>query len=373
MNSSTVVWIFFTLLAVDALLLLFRPLQYVTGLSFIPRDQHPLVAKLPVYLASREHTNLLILGSSLPMCAIGLYDGKCFGEPDLDETFGLRRYLGARYLEQELSRKYGHSIKAVNLTIISCMISDIYIILENSIGARKKPDRVLLCLAPRDFVDNTVRSIGQTPAFEHLQDWKSLKEVFQSGASISERRDLLVARLWYYYRVKVDYRTMITQNCANFLHRPLSLYLGSQAVAGSKQADRITSPQQPIGDNYDLLYAQRYKPPNFRRFELEKEYFEKLLALCLNEKIQCIVVNMPVSASHQAILDAKLNRLYIEEGKKLCEKYGALYFDFNDQEFLNKDFSDGFHLNDTGSEKFQKRLVRSLVSQSAFMTPTQGY
>ncbi len=359
--SSTVVWILIILAVVDVFLVRVRPLQYVTDLRFIPLDQHPMVSKIPVFLESRDRTNLLVLGSSLPMCAIAEYDEKCYGEPHCKVGFELRRYLGARYLEEQLTKGKGYKLKVSNMSVVSCMASDMYIILSHCIRSGKKPDTVLLCIAPRDFVDNSVQPIGRTPPFELLQGWKSLNDLVRPGLSTSEKRALIISSFWYFYRVKVDYRTIITQYCASLLAHPTSLYYSSRLGTADQPVTYIEEHPTTL-DGYNKLYERRYKPPNSHRFAQELEYFQKLLDLCLQERIQCIVINMPVSASHQALLDAKLSRQYALDTKTACAVAGASFFDFNDQDFSNQDFSDGFHLNSIGAGKFQKRLIQNLLS-----------
>lgn len=358
--SSTVFLTIFFLFSLDLTLVHYRPLQYVTDLRFIPLDQHPMVAKIPVYLESAEKVNLLILGSSLPMCGIAEYDQKKFGRPNCKVRNEIWTYLKARYIEEQLSEKLAKAVRVSNLSIVSCMASDTYIILSHSVQAGKKPGAVVLCMAPRDFVDNIVQPFGQTPPFEVLQDWKSLNELLKPGLTSKEMRDLLISAIWYYYRVKVDYRTVLTLCFSEFLSHPTSLYYASRQP--STIIKKESSSEKSAGlPGANMTFPVRYNPPNFKRFAKEMEFFAKLLSLCKTERIQCVVVNMPVTVSHQSLLDSKLNQKYILETRQACHDYGAWYFDFNDQEFVNEDFSDGFHLNALGSEKFQNRLVDSLL------------
>ncbi len=367
------------LLLVDAALVKFRPLQYVHDLRFIPLDQHPMVSKIPVYMESRDHVNYLIMGSSLPMCAIAEYDRKLFGAPDCDDPFQLRRYAQARYIEQQLSAQLGKPVKTANLSIVSCMASDLFVILSKSISAGKKPDAVICCIAPRDFVDNLVQPIGRTPPFEVLQDLKSLNDVLGKDLPRDEVRDLLISAVWYYYRVKVDYRTVFTQWFSNLVNHPTSLYYATRAVApdlaeatkvdkagaageANKGGDSGESEVKPKTlAEFNKVYEPRYKPPNYKRFALECEFFVKLLALCQKDKIACVVINMPMTASHHDMLDPELDKLYLAETQSACARYGAHFLDFYAKQAPVSEFSDGLHVNSIGSQKFQDRLVGELV------------
>lgn len=354
------------LLLVDAALIKFRPLQYVTDLRFIPLDQHPMVSKIPVYMESREHVNYLLMGSSLPMCAIAEYDRKLFGAPDCNDPFQLRRYREAKYLEKELSGKLGKPVKAANMSIVSCMASDLFVILSKSVSSGKKPDAVILCIAPRDFVDNLVQPIGRTPPFEVLQDWKSLNDILGRNLPKDEVRDLLISAAWYYYRVKVDYRTVLTQWFSNLVNHPTSLYYATQTNSSGASAPDMAERTEPEAKpktlaEFNKVYEARYRPPNYKRFALEFEFFVKLLALCQKEKIECVVINMPMTASHHDMLDPALDKQYLDETQKACREYGAHFLDFYDGRAAVSEFSDGLHVNLTGSKKFQDRLVSELV------------
>lgn len=360
LTSSTVVLTLVCLAAVDFTLVKCRPLQYINDLRFIPLDQHPMFSKIHVYLESSEKVDVLILGSSLPMCAIAEYDEKLFGAPRCADATQLRRYLGAKYLQQQLAAKSSRSVEVANLSIVACMASDMYILFEKSLAAGKKPAVAVLCIAPRDFVDNMVQPIGRTPAFELLQDWKSLGDVLNCDLSSAEVRDLLISAVWYYYRVKVDYHAVLSQYFSNFFNRPTTLYNSTHSLFQPRQKTVEAKAETPA--DLSSPACNRYVPPNFKRFALEIDYLRNLLELCKKEKVECIVVNMPMSLSHRAILDKKLDQQYVIETEKACLRCGAHYLNFNDSEFDDKDFSDGFHVNNSGAEKFMKRLAKALIN-----------
>jgi lysophospholipase L1-like esterase len=90
-------------------------------------------------------------------------------------------------------------------------------------------------------------------------------------------------------------------------------------------------------------------------------FFRKSLALCKKEHIKCVVVNMPMAAAYRARLDSLLDKQYLTETQKACSEYNARYLDFNDAEFVDDDFSDGFHTNVVGAEKVLNRLVNGLL------------
>jgi hypothetical protein len=320
-------------------------------------------------MESNEKVDVLVLGSSLPMCAIALFDEKLYGVPVVKDLPQLRRYLGAKYLERQLGARLCRPIKVSNLSISGCMASDLFIILSKSIEAGKRPDVAVLCIAPRDFVDNLIQPVGRTPPFEVLQDWKSLGDVLRREQTVSETRDLLISAVWYFYRVKVDYRTFLSGYVASLLSHPTSLFYSSQytKAANSSASGRPdilavrSIAEQPILGNEPGSEERRYNPPNFKRFALEMVFFRKSLALCKKEHIKCVVVNMPMAAAYRARLDSLLDKQYLTETQKACSEYNARYLDFNDAEFVDDDFSDGFHTNVVGAEKVLNRLVNGLL------------
>ncbi len=69
---------------------------------------------------------------------------------------------------------------------------------------------------------------------------------------------------------------------------------------------------------------------------------------------------MPMSVSHRSILDKRLAQQYLNETQKAFVAYGARYFDFNDKNLNDADFTDGFHVNSSHAAKVVKRIVAAL-------------
>ncbi|MBA4027070.1 MAG: hypothetical protein C0473_02395 [Cyanobacteria bacterium DS3.002] len=183
--------------------------------------------------------------------------------------------------------------------------------------------------------------------------------------SNSEFRDLVVSAVWYFYRVKVDYRTVATQYFSDLVKHPTTSHYSARNVVNARVA---TSQALLVNDNShnDSVSERpnedgRYQPPNFKRYALEIEYFRKVLALCKEQHIEGFVVNMPMTVWYRGKLDKRLDQQYLLDTQNACKRFGAKYLNFNDSEFVESDFKDGFHTNVVGSEKVLKRLVIGLA------------
>jgi RNase H-fold protein (predicted Holliday junction resolvase) len=383
--SSTLILMLVCLALVDAAVLTFRPLKYIHTTKFIPIDQNPIISKIPEFLANDKKPEVIVLGSSLPMVALG-YADLTYG-PIPDFQLNVRTYTKARYfthcLNQQMSLKNSSNGKITvgNLTVSGCMISDAYLILERTLAEHKIPKMVIIGIAPRDFIDNVMPACGQTPAFEVLANWTGFDDILRNDVSLADGTNYILDRLWYFYRTKTDYRFLAVTWTADILNRPVSFYDAIKKEKEKQEASKITALNLNIaaivsdgiknGKSTDAfaesidIYKMRYNPPNFNRYKQELRYFEKLLSLCKNKQIACIVVNMPITNENKQLLNAQLFQKYSKDTSLLTQSYNnAQYIDLDaDNTFVNTDFEDCVHVNEIGAKKVVDKLVKRINSK----------
>ena len=86
--------------------------------------------------------------------------------------------------------------------------------------------------------------------------------------------------------------------------------------------------------------------------EMNTLYFEKIILLAKNNDIELIVVNLPKQFEYYK----HYNKLARDRGKEILEKYTqkhqVKFIDFwESKDFVDADFLDGDHLNETGANK----------------------
>ncbi len=192
-----------------------------------------------------------------------------------------RKYTGASYLEHLIAEKNGSSMTAFNLTCVACMASDADLILRRVIEAGRAPKIVIFGIGPRDFIDNIVPAVGKTPVCRLLTNRITLPEIVSQTRPLDETRDLLMGQLVYLYKVRGDYKTMLTGWTCDLLSHPADLYESNQLAKIEKQQTQTTpketalkssiKPSPKTSQFADLPeWKERYLPANFERFEKEK-------------------------------------------------------------------------------------------------------
>lgn len=87
---------------------------------------------------------------------------------------------------------------------------------------------------------------------------------------------------------------------------------------------------------------------------------EGLLARCAAERVQCILLEPPVSAPHRAIYDAEVRTQYRGVLSRLEQTYQVPYVDFS-AGAPDNEFQDSSHLELAGGRRFSERLTREFV------------
>lgn len=369
--QSTFFWLFVVLILIDFGISSVHPLKFVNCIKYLPLDQNSVVSKIPEFFSSQGRPDVLVLGSSLPMTAIALCDAEYVGGINKNNVSAIRTYTKALYLDRLLEKRFGKHFNIFNLSCYACMASDAYLLLSRALDAGKAPRVVFWGIAPRDFMDNTVPAVGKTPVYEVLQDWRCLADIWQRHMNLCETRDFLASSTWYYFRVKADYRTFLQAVAADLLNHPLTLFDASakeqSATADSlRQADKPGSALADTSNKSHLErdlanYKERYNPPNYKRYNEELVYFQKLLALCQKHNIQAVIINMPISSLNKSLIPSDLYKHYLSDSAKITANLGATFINLDKSNlFQLSDFFDSVHTNASGGKKWQDHLIGQL-------------
>ncbi len=374
--SSFTCWLIVCIVGLNWFIQVVKPLQYIQTTRYVPLEQNPLVSKLPAFFDSKVRPQLLVLGSSLPMEAIARYDAEYTGSFDEKNLNAVRKYTGARYLEHLIAQKNGAPVTAFNLTCVACMASDAELILRRVVEAGRAPQIVVFGMGPRDFIDNIVPAVGKTPVCQLLSNRITLSEIFSQSRPLDETRDLLLGQLVYLYKVRGDYKTMLTGWACDLFSHPADLFESQQLAKIAQKEEVLTSTEtgnkaspsiEPKSSQFADLgeWKERYLPANFERFEKEKTSFQNMLAICKKNGIRMIVVNMPITQKNRKLIPEKLYARYQSEICTMPALYGdeLIDLDANDA-FQLSDFYDSAHLNAQGGKKVQDLMVSSAKTLS---------
>ncbi|MEZ4489176.1 MAG: DUF1574 family protein [Cyanobacteriota/Melainabacteria group bacterium] len=384
-----------TLVLCDLAISAVNPLKFIKNYDYMPLSQNPLVSKIPRFLKEKNNPDILVMGSSLPMKAISACDHEYAHSVDNNTIEDVRRYTEARYLRDNLRSllqekgqdKRINDLEVYNLTIAGSMASDTKLLLSKALREHKRPRMVIYGVAPRTFMDNTVSKDEKTAVWQILSKWRNLGDFVDSRLSSAERRDLMIANFWNFYRDRMDYQTFILGYACNKLDRSPTIYAAKQraaAEAAGKDAAESTSAsaatpvtktanstksasaseqhQNPEVLQKDLaLYDVRYNPPDFKQFDAQKSHLKEILSICKNKGIKLLVVAMPITEQNRALLDRTLYQRYLEEIPALTLSQGGSFLNLDDGNTNSiADFEDSVHTNSRGGKKVHDRLVQSI-------------
>lgn len=365
----------------DGLLSYFKPLKQFNNLGFTPLDLNPLVAKLPEFMKQGGNPDLLILGSSLVVIPAVRCDDELNGKQTRYDQEYRRTYMNgynkAQTLQKMLIERMHRPITLANLGIIASMMSDHQLILEKALKSGKKPKLVVCCLAPRDFLDNYRSQVETTPVYQVLADAQFLQDLIARHAKLDEILSYATGLIWHYYQVRADYKTIIIGQTATLLNRPSSLFMAALASDGKTEApiagedtfaesnqkpEKSPNYEAPPNTLEDLNnYKKVYLPINDKCFETQRTYLQKLLKQCQDTHTPVLIVNMPLTRQNKDILPPELWARYFATVKGLCTKYGASYYDADDQAgYTLADFEDSCHMNAQGGKKFYKAVLEPI-------------
>ncbi|MBX9878563.1 MAG: DUF1574 family protein [Candidatus Obscuribacterales bacterium] len=382
LTKSTFLWLIVGLFLVDCAIKYGKPLRYMEMGGYIPADQNPLADKFDALKSEAKNTRVLLVGSSLPMCAAACADYRN-GNISLPTVgYDLFTYPKAKYFESVLKDMVGKDLPVFNYSGNGCMVSDSYIVIEQAYKHGMKPKVVVLALAPRDFIDNLACATEKTSYYDFFEKLEKNRAKFNlTNFNAEETFNKTLADVWYYYKLKPDYHNLFCLGVSGALHRSTDLYSATHrdplqteftqvrlAAWGPPKLADITGDEEK--KKKDLkVYDTSYNPVDTKRFGREREYLFKTLAFCRQHDILPIVVNMPRTKRNQAILPEWFQQDYMKALTDASAEYGCPFYDLNaDPNFTESDFRDSVHLNGDGGLKVFNVLTAKLSKDEQFLT-----
>lgn len=366
--KSTTFCLLICLFLIDSTLRTLRPLRYYSMAGYISKDQEPLEEKYELLEQKSQAINALLLGSSLPMCAVACADTKYFKLPGPKVDYDLFCYPKAKFLETEIQKSVNNKLSIFNLTGNGCMISDASKLLSESIQRGIKPKCVILAIAPRDFIDNLACPIFET-AYYRFFDLKT--NTFTKTKKLPDLLSTELEKRWYYFYVRSDYRMLSLLLATHKLNRPLNIYNATHKIGNLGRVEKIQR-QNKAADTVgtsenkqkDLeQYRHNYLPINERRYQSELAMLNKILKTCSAINAKCIVVNMPLSERNKNILPENFRMRYKSDLTHTVTRNNSTLLNLEESfQFTEQDFRDSVHPNGSGGIKICKAIARAVAS-----------
>ncbi|MBK9205187.1 MAG: DUF1574 family protein [Candidatus Obscuribacter sp.] len=324
---------------------------------------------------SAQKPQIAIFGSSLMMAALHGGDAVYTGLPQ-----NVVIHHRSKLFKDLVKKQTGATVDNFAFALGGEMVSDAYVLLAQMLEQKEHPRCLIYGIAPRDFTDNTLPSVASTEIYkyaERLTDLSSLD--MEARPSLAAKAEYYLGKICFIYGHREDL-LYIQHHWAQSLAKKLlgyknvelnitPLHIRRQAFLELPEdcavnEGFVTPPQveqEPYLDN-TAEYRGRYRKINAKQFALQMQYLERILTLAQKNKIEVILVNMPLTAENINLMPANFYSDYLKQVQTLAKRDGCTLVDLNSASLFPKNkFADSVHLNNRGGKHFFEVLIKELA------------
>ncbi len=328
---------------------------------------------------SAQKPQIAIFGSSLMMAALHGGDAVYTGLPQ-----NVVIHHRSQLFKDLVKKHTGATVDNFAFALGGEMVSDAYVLLAQMLEQKEHPRCLIYGIAPRDFTDNTLPSVASTEIYKYAERLTDLTNLdMEARPSLAAKAEYYLGKFCFIYGHREDL-LYIQHHWAQSLAKKLlgyknvelnitPLHIRGQAFLELPEdcavnEGFVTPPkveQEPYLDN-TAEYRGRYRKINAKQFALQMQYLERILTLAQKNKIEVILVNMPLTAENISLMPANFYSDYLKQVQNLTGKGGCTLVDLNSASLFTKDkFADSVHLNNRGGKYFFEVLVRQLAQDKA--------
>lgn len=320
--------------------------------------------------------NVAVMGSSLMVSAISCCDANF-----LNKKLDLTNYHKASYLDSKLTKAFGGSFKSYNLSAPGQMPSDAYLTLKSMLVTAHRPDVVIYGLAPRDFIDSRMNNPTDSEPFRFLNRLVSVDECV-SGLHRDplSRLEWLMQRNIYLLHYAMDLQMLNNDAVSWLMGQVAPVPVGTRAYtywerakllpaykpgeihesAIINQPTTLEEARREFRDN-TAEYVDRYHHPDIHTYNVQFYFLRKMAQLCKKERIELILVNMPITKENIAVLRPGTYLKFVYTLQQFAFDQGISVFDLNEfNNYTKDDYHDYVHLNAFGGTKLFDSMVKNL-------------
>lgn len=319
-----------------------------------------------------------LLGSSLMMAALHGGDAVYLEQPQ-----NVAFHHKSKLLADLLTAAAGKPESNFAFALGGEMVSDACILFEHMLKEKGAPQRVIYGIAPRDFMDSALPSVASTEIYRYMSHVSDLSDLeMKARTSPSEKIEYWLGKLSFIAGHKEDF-IYIQQRWAKALTEKLlpykdldmvktPLHIRRQAFSelpeDSGANEVLTCPPRVAQEAYEdnlAEYRYRYRKINWKQFDDQLSYLERMLSRARQTGVSVILVNMPLTSDNLAIMPENFYNRYLEKVTTLAERYQAKVLDLNNSQLFPRCyFADSVHLNMRGGKHFFEVLAERLFRSS---------
>lgn len=381
--GSATIWLLLWLAAIDLAAGAMKPLRYVEIPGVLFADQDPLDNVVSELDSPSNRFNVLLLGSSLLHAATG---ADLLEEPiEGQAKYSWRRYTKALTFDRLLKEHLGIPARSFSIGMPAAMVLDDLLFLNRALEVGKKPKLLILCLGPRDFIDNRCSSSNGTDTYflRRKPLWLQMSLKLSPAENIGRIADALS----YFWRRRSEFLCVVDNTSHALFHGILSQgSSGAQSTPASsfhlpklhfwpvsrdrRQLQGVctgsgqeTKASQTMKENTIADYRFRYLPVNYKRLDIEMKALETILKESSRAGIIPVVVNMPRGKENEEILPENFRDTFVRRLALICKNNCTRFVDFQaGNDFGADDFKDTVHLTPGGGAKFFALLTDRLAA-----------
>ena len=265
--TSSIFWILLVLFMFELGLNVIKPMRFVKLEGIIFQDQDTLNNKVEYLFSQSNNRNIYLFGTSLIDYAS--CDADFVWQNSRRTSIERSEYHNAEYLDHRLHEKLSLTTQSLNLGVPGCLMSGQKLLLEKAIEKGKQPPVVILCVAPRTFIDKTKQEgLDNIDCCFKRRDFNITK-----GESLQSAVDNICNQNWRYFRQRADYATVFTTLVENYFNRPTNAYVAKSWKKKNLKFDasneiynpKMADDQESIKGN-NVYYKLAYDNPDNEMF-----------------------------------------------------------------------------------------------------------
>lgn len=284
----------------------------------------------------------------------------------------------SRFVESFLEKAVGKPVKVFNFGLPGGMASDAFMTIRAISQMPTKPKVAVICLCPRDMMDNSFRCAATSHHFDlfsRLADTSDIADL--SAPTLLDKGRLLLRDCIFLKRKNKEISAVLTCNSkllADKIYKdlpasPLDKVSPDKTVKEAFQNDELEQGFWIAKPNVPRWYTEasadcrrRMKKSNDAVFNNQVAFLDLCIKECQKSGIYPVLVNMPTTPIMRQAMPPGLYEKHLTSLYTVARKYNVQVIEANTPIYKPEDFTDWAHMYATGGEKAFGLIGRALAA-----------
>ncbi len=305
------------------------------------------ISRIEDFLYSKESADCVLLGSSLmqgPAHQMDVvFEGLNVPAKEEDASEAMKTFTRSKHLKK-MFEQFGKNYSPVSLSVVSSSVADNAAIVQQLVNFKKTPKLLILGVGLRDLCseihDSPVRNrLGNLQpedklAVDPIAALKAKVELSKSARSLQ--------RHW----LEACWQLHV---CKSYVVKKLWMFAPLKTNAAWKKSNSASPPRTSM---MLKIYQRFYNAAKNKDVIAQIEQLRKLVKVATANGAHVIVVLMPVSPDHMALIPPRLSTLFKDSMLRLQADYPIVVADqFSHSDYKEEDFGDSIHMTGAAMDK----------------------